>query len=341
MAIEPADEGTHKGQDYSQYKTFFKYCSDDERVLKGIFEDHKIRFTQPAALNDPLEFNPIIRFEDDADNYRSFVLNGMVFPSEELRLRTGLIESQVNTFGILSLTKIPDSFDMWSRYANGHRGLLLELKAESNKHTCMLSRSGLEYPVREVAYVEEYALDIPEIIDEGGWIAQQAVNEKMFFTKTSRWEHEREYRLVRELADYPGWQPLDNRRHRDLEVYLFDFSLDCIESVTFGACMPVDKKKRIIDACKRTDIAFLQSLIVRDRKDRLGGQGNVELISIEAFSNFLEMADFITEEQYIEVRKKPIVINELNELPYYADDLEFVRQYIQNRKERQTRRRGC
>jgi len=138
----------------------------------------------------------------------------------------------------------------------------------------------------------------------------------------------------------PGWQPLDNRRHRDLEGHLFDFSLDCIESVTFGACMPVEKKERIIDACKGTDIAFVQALIISDRKDRLGGQGNVELIPKEAFSNFREMVDFVTEEKYIEVRKKPIAINELNELPYYADDPEFVRQYIQNRKEREARRRG-
>ena len=38
-----------------QFLTFFKYCSDDGRVIEGIFEKHKIRFTQPYALNDPLE----------------------------------------------------------------------------------------------------------------------------------------------------------------------------------------------------------------------------------------------------------------------------------------------
>lgn len=38
--------------------SYFKYLSDDSRVIKGIFEDQKIRFTQPRALNDPLEFSP-------------------------------------------------------------------------------------------------------------------------------------------------------------------------------------------------------------------------------------------------------------------------------------------
>jgi hypothetical protein len=322
--------------DYLTLPTFFKYCSDDERVLKGIFEDHKIRFTQPPALNDPLEFNPIIRFKDDADNYRSFELNGMLFPSEELRLRAALIENKVNAFGILSLTKVPDSFDMWSRYATGHKGFLLEFKPDFNKCACMRSTNGEEYPVREVTYVEEYALDIQELLDDQKWIAQQAVNDRMFFTKTSRWEHEREYRMVRTLADYPGWGPLPDKFHRDRDnIYLFEFPIDCIETVTFGACMPGGKKRRIIDACKATEIHFLQAIIVRDQKDRTGKPANVLLIPIDYFPNFLEMPDFFTEEKYIEESKRPIPLRSLEDLPYYAKDREWVEQYRRNRNARQ------
>jgi len=339
MTGEAADEGTPKGRDYSQVGTFFKYCSDDDRILDGVFEDHKIRFTQPAALNDPFEFNPIIRFEHEWDNHRNFVLNGMMFPSEEIRLRAQLIESQLNMWGILSLTKIPDSFDMWSRYANGHKEFWMEFKSDFNKHSCMLSENGEEHSIREVTYVDEYIMNIAEFVDENGWIAHNTVNEKMFFTKTSRWKCEQEYRLVRKLADCPGLEPLDNKYHRAPRIHLFDFSLDCIESVAFGACMPREKKEWNIDACKGTDIMFFQAFIVRDRKDRFGGQGDVELTPIEAFPNFLETRKFITEEKYIEERKKPIVINQLNELPYYARDKEWVRQYIQNRKERQARER--
>ena len=122
--------------DVSEYELtgYFKYCSDDPRVINGIFRDHKIRFTQPAALNDPLEFDPIIRFENNGANYNWFSLNGIPLPSEESRLRHRLIEQQINAFGVLSLTKNPDSFDMWSRYANGHKGFLIEFKSDLNKH---------------------------------------------------------------------------------------------------------------------------------------------------------------------------------------------------------------
>jgi hypothetical protein len=319
---------------YSQLPTFFKYYSDDDKVLDGIFKDHKIRFTQPAALNDPLEFKPIIRFEHDGDNYRKFVFKGTGFPSEEERLRIGLIESQFNTFGILSLTKVLDSFDMWSRYASGHRGIALEFKPDFNKYPCMLSSKGEEYPVREVAYVEEYAINIDELLDANGLIDQDRANEKIFFTKTSRWEYEREYRLVRKLGDYRGWQPLASRLHRDQNVYLFDFSLDCIESVTFGASMEVGKKTRIMDACKGTDISFLQGVIVRDEKDSFGRPAKIQLIPVNQFPRFAEMGEFITEGNHIGDREKPLVITHLTELPYYASDPQWVHQFMKNRKAR-------
>ena len=33
--------------------SYFKYFSDQEEVIEGIFKSHKIRFTQPRAFNDP------------------------------------------------------------------------------------------------------------------------------------------------------------------------------------------------------------------------------------------------------------------------------------------------
>jgi len=109
-------------------ESYFKYMSSDQRVINGIFNDQKIRFTQPRALNDPLEFNPIMKFHDPQPHYTLYTFNGITLPSTELFYRIQIIEAQVNAYGILSLTKIPNSFDMWSQYADGHRGFVLELK---------------------------------------------------------------------------------------------------------------------------------------------------------------------------------------------------------------------
>ena len=64
----------------------------------------------------------------------------------------------------------------------------------------------------------------------------------------------------------------------------------------------------------------------------IAATANVLLGPIDQSPNFLKMSDFITEEKYVEERKNPIVITQLNELPYYARDPEWVRQYMQNRK---------
>lgn len=237
MSQDNTDDRPVGKTDQPQVTTYLKYCSDDERVIKGIFEDRTIRFTQPAALNDPLEFNPILRFHHDGRNYRRFIFDGVVFPSEEERLRHRTIESQVNRFGVLSLTKVGDSFDMWSRYANGHRGFLIEFKDHFNRHPSMRSKDGEEYEVREVTYVDEYAINVDALVDEHGHFLHRSFNEQMFFTKTSRWVDEKEWRLVRPLADCPTWEPLTDKMHRDRRIHLFEFSLDCVLSVTFGACI--------------------------------------------------------------------------------------------------------
>jgi hypothetical protein len=323
--------------DYTQLSTFLKYCSDDEKVINGIFLNHKIRFTQPAALNDPLEFNPIIHFTNNGSNYTKYIFDGILFPSEEIRIRTQLIESHLNTFGILSLTKLFDSFDMWNRYANGHKGFIIEFKPDFNKHPCMLSRDGTEYPVRQVEYVDEYSINIDDLVDECGWIASKKSNEIMFFTKTSRWKNEMEYRMVRNFTDYPNWQPSVHKPHRDRSMYLFDFSLDCIESVTFGACMSIDNKKKIINACKGIGIKLGQAIIIRDQKDRWNQPAKVVIAPAESFPNLLDSADIgmLAEQNYIEERNKPpVTVNKLSEIPYYIDDKDWVLQYYKNRKTR-------
>ncbi|MBW7989492.1 MAG: DUF2971 domain-containing protein [Planctomycetes bacterium] len=327
--------------DYSQLGNFLKYCSNDEKVLNGIFNEHKIRFTQPAALNDPLEFNPIIQFKQNEGKYTNYIFDDIVFPSEELRIRHQLIERQLNDFGILSLTKIPDCFDMWSRYANGHRGFLIELKSVFFNHPCMMSKDDKEYEVRKVEYVDEYAVNIDSLVDEHGLIPFADFNVQTFFTKTSRWKDEEEYRLVRRLSDNPCWQSLEHKAHRDRNVYLFDFSLDCIESVTFGACMSLENKKKIMEACKSSGINFLQAIIIRDQKDKFNRPGNVTFAQAEIFPDLLRMGDLgmLVEQKYIEERQKPAIpVKKLSELPYYADGEKWISQYYEDKKSKQKNR---
>jgi len=323
--------------DYSQLKNFFKYCSDDEKVIKAIFKEQQIRFTQPAALNDPLEFNPIIQFKQNGFNYWWFSLNDIFLPSEEFRLRFRLIEQQVNEFGILSLTKIPDSFDMWSRYANGHKGFLIELKSDFNKHSCMISPANKVYPVRKVQYVDEYSINVDELTDDKGQIKLEMFNDLMFYRKLSRWVAEQECRMVRPFSDLLGYVPLSNKAQRDERLHLFEFSLDCIESVTFGACMSFENRKRIRKACKGSRIKLLRAAIVRDEKDDFGKAGKIVFLSEDSIPRSFYVSQFplIVDTGHFEDQKKVMRIASLSELPYWEDNKEWVRQMFEIRKAKQ------
>ena len=46
------------------FDSYFKYFGDSNEIITSVFKDNKIRFTQPRELNDPLEFNPTMRFTD-------------------------------------------------------------------------------------------------------------------------------------------------------------------------------------------------------------------------------------------------------------------------------------
>ena len=317
--------------DSGELKTFLKYCSD--RRVESLFKNHEIRFTQPWALNDPLEFNPILRFKNNGQNYVRYLFDDILLPSEEDKLRMRLIEQQINQFGILSLTKILDSFDMWSRYANGHKGFLLEFKSDFNEYPCMLSQEGKKYPVNKVIYVDEYAIDIDLLTDVQSNISLKRFNEEMFYNKVSRWKSEVEYRLVRALTDYPGYQPLKNTPHRDHKPYVFNFDLNCIESVIFGTCMSAENKKAIMSFCKGYDIGFYQAYISRDKKDTEGFSGKIEFFPENKFPGLLEMSDFnfFVQQEHFE-RSKPKKINQLSEIPYYQGLEEWVKEVYKIKK---------
>lgn len=259
---ETQTEQSSDSIDHSRTVLLFKYCTDNDCVIKGILENGKIRFTQPWALNDPLEANPTIRFKDPKD-YQGFRYDGVTLLSKEECIRFYHITRRINRYGILSLTEIRDSFDMWSRYANGHKGFLLCLKTDFNTHVGMLSRDGKPYLVRRVEYPPEHVIDMEELVDTQGRLRMEVVHKRLFFQKVSRWQSEREHRMVRRLSDLVGYEPLADRLQRDDRIHLFPFSLDCVLGVALGACMSVENKRRIVRICEDSGISWNQTWIVR------------------------------------------------------------------------------
>lgn len=317
-----------------KFSSFFKYFSDDSRVIEGVFKNRKIRLTQPWGMNDPLEFNPSLKFKSITNSNDFYKLADNLMPSIELFYRVQLIESQINAFGILSLTKQPLSFDMWSRYANGHKGFLIEFKPDFNSHPCMKSKQGVTYTVKKVKYIKTYQLDIESLSDENGDLLAENLRDDIFYKKSSRWGKEMEYRLVRPFTDIPSYIPIADHPHRDDSVYLFDFSLECIKSVTFGACMSSENKKTIIESCKNHGVEFYQSFIIRNQLDKAKSFGDVQLLSINEFPSLNHLYGMLSyafiRDKPIKTQEEPINISNLEDLPYYEGNEEIVKTIYNN-----------
>jgi len=299
-----------------QLRTLFKYVSNSPTVVNGIFVNHKIRFTQPAALNDPLEFNPAIRFNSDDINFRKFKYRGITMPSIHDWYRTNLIESRINNYGILSLTDNPYSFEMWSHYANGHKGFLIEFNITDKSKPDLEIIKDKILRAHKVRYVKNYHINIDQLERNKPSIPFHRIRDKIFLRKTSHWRHEGEYRIVRPLSDCATYVPPKRRTsYRDTKVYLFPIAPICISSVIFGVNTPRKVKQKIINSCQGTKINFLQTIILKDL------QNKIKFVPIDSFGSidkFLSLLPQLLTTDSIQAKyKNPIPVTSLNEIPFY------------------------
>ncbi len=313
---------------------FCKYISDSPSVISGIFESHKIRFTQPVALNDPLEFNPTIKYHSINTQYTKYSLNGILLPSADDWFRIKYIINQINLYGILSLTRIPDSFSMWNLYSNGHKGAVLVLKPDFYKNPCMLSPAGESYKLEKVTYEDEYSFKLDDVApDENDEIRLEQMYDKVFFKKSSWWKDEREWRMVRPLHEIDDFDIKEPQK-----IYLFDFSLDCIEAIIFGAMMSVKNKIFIKDCCKNHKLSFWQSVIIRNENDRGDRTGKVYLLSEDELKTKspifqLELSEpmaCIMDKEQIQY-SGALPIKDISEHPYFDVDKEYFLNYYKRK----------
>ncbi len=299
-----------------QLKTLFKYVSDTPEVVDGIFRGHKIRFTQPAAMNDPMEFNPAIRFYSEGDDFKSFEYRGIRMPSIHDVECLNLIESRINMYGILSLTENPFSFEMWCHYANGHRGFLIEFNIPYKTKPTLQIREGVNLKVYKVRYVKDYVVNIDQLAQGRDTIPFYKIRDTIFLRKTKNWKYEREYRIVRPLDECKTYKPPVKRTsYRDKKIYLFPFSPDCISSVVFGVNTSQEVKRKVIEFCRNTKIGFLQTIIYKDH------QNKIDFLPVDSFGSinkYLSMRPqvFITDSIKMKYRDS-IIVNSLHEIPYY------------------------
>jgi hypothetical protein len=174
-----------------------------ESALKGI-----VRFSKPGDFNDPWDCKPWFKVPTDAEARECLLewfdgvasaqnpdvdatvraqrkeelnKNAELFKDVMTKASEGIFEEMKKRYRIYCLTTNPASALMWGHYADGHRGICLELD---------VWQADLSSAIK-VQYRDTYptlALDADDDLS-------------IFYTKSSDWQYEDEYRLVAEELD--------------------------------------------------------------------------------------------------------------------------------------------
>jgi len=221
-----------------------------------VLEDSRIRFTQPAALNDPYETLPcFIEYAQgliDQIHQQAVDKFGLQAAEQSLNQRPLLVAKKLletpktlsKYFVILSLSKICDNSLMWSHYADSHRGFVIGFDASNYffKPGNGKANDGLE----EVRYSNKR-----HIVPNGGYKSLddpnlRKANSEMFFTKSLDWSYEQEMRILAHPKSADVTLPSTN----EFDICLFNFPKDSVKEVIFGFRMSESDRHRLFDLVK-------------------------------------------------------------------------------------------
>lgn len=155
----------------------YKYRSlENLWFLMDIVANQRVYCANWWELNDPLEGNYEIYLGKNSDKYQSIM---------ESR-----IEKARESFRIASFSKTATNFLLWSHYADGHKGVAVELEIDEEDPN-----------LHEVTYSP-----FSSVFTEKSQTTQSMYH--LFNGKTEEWEYEEEYRVITKDRYYSFDRPI-------------------------------------------------------------------------------------------------------------------------------------
>lgn len=250
----------------------YKYIAVDNNVIDGLLNENYIKFSPANQLNDPFEFQPVIKgiYKDEVKerHYEEHLLRSVVtddkvankehflqiFLQETYKATPGIVQQisfeefcqspikyiQEDTYkkenilrlGVLSLSEKNKDLLMWAHYADEHKGMVIALDKNHAFFKQNITKKDIESTLQKV----QYEFVRPEV-----YLMEIDDREKMLFTKSKHWKYEKEWRAIRIL------------KKRDKEImgtYLFKFEPTLLRGIYFGMRMPTETKRKIVQIVK-------------------------------------------------------------------------------------------
>lgn len=173
------------------YKYMRTHIDKKDNLLKYIFEDKTLRFTNPLTFNDPFELKPNIKqlVNDKKHLVVDMFSENLNESGQAHKFHYASINNILNNIGILSLSGNKDNLVMWAHYANSHKGIVLEFERNHwffndlrlPKYAEVLNR------LEKVTYISR---ENRKSINSNEYFSKET-----FLTKSKDWEYEDEYRM--------------------------------------------------------------------------------------------------------------------------------------------------
>ena len=244
------DQSTNKNAIPDIPKTVYKYRDWKNDFHKKVLTHFELFLSSSRNFNDPFDCKIPIAYwklaEDSnlAERYFNQVVDRhMTHLNKEERLREknrllndrkfanpqwieeqeeAFFNSLEKAFGIISLTEVRDSIQMWSHYSNAHTGFCIGFKSE--KLFFNEPRFGEGKKV-------DYKAKIPIISPEEEILDQFL---KILYTKEIVWEYEQEYRLT--------------KIHAANQVV--HFKEDEVKEIILGCSISLEDERSILNICR-------------------------------------------------------------------------------------------
>jgi hypothetical protein len=238
----------------------YKYLSP---ARLDVIERLKIRFTQPAQLNDPFETEFLIDADTELDcnDIIETLSEEVLCETDEDRVELARAKAELREWakemsaphvvgrrlaeflnraqGVLSLSRTNSSLLMWAHYGDSHRGYLLGLD-ETHPFFHKLNGYGQPTDPRNVIYTSRRTVAK----------ARGRDFHDMLCYKSLEWAYEEE---VRVLTTFKQNGPNFENNKLD-EVHLFNLPKECIKEIYIGANASSKTRERILEAVDRRKI---------------------------------------------------------------------------------------
>ena len=225
----------------------YKYL--DHHGLEAI-ANLELRITPPNEFNDPFEFTPRLNDSEEESrvahklyqkrkgpiSYDEFRNSRKQRADEGLRHRFQALAGK--QMGVICFSADPTVVTQWAHYADGHRGLVLELNLEEEPFKSLLEEKHWELPrVEYLRPAQRKPCDVYQALVDEDPEATKLL--KIVFAcageKSPEWEIEKEYRLIAPVPNGVPESPVISRLVKGHVMYFLQLTAAAINQVILGA----------------------------------------------------------------------------------------------------------